>query len=120
MFLFYRDSILKLFWSQGIDSASLCSPVGSVRQPITTRFLASIDCSKIPAKIVPNPNKNFSYWSILSGGNFGQKFITTGFGNNFFIHRRIKLVFSQKQAKTCFSANIHKNWLKLADTMNNL
>ncbi len=31
---------------QGMDSASLCSPVGRYDNPIPTRFLAPIDCSK--------------------------------------------------------------------------
>ncbi len=35
---------------QGIDSASLCSLVGLYDSPIPTQFLASIDCSKIPAQ----------------------------------------------------------------------
>ncbi len=43
-----RDGILKLLRSQGIDSSSLCSSGGPVRQPIPTRFLALLDCSKIP------------------------------------------------------------------------
>jgi hypothetical protein len=34
---------------QGIHSASLCSPVSRYDNPIPTRFLALIDCSKIPA-----------------------------------------------------------------------
>ncbi len=45
----YRGSISKLFWSPGIDSASLCSLAGRYDNPIPTRFLALIDCSKIPA-----------------------------------------------------------------------
>ncbi len=34
---------------QGIDSASLCSLAGRYDNPIPTRFLVPIDCSKIPA-----------------------------------------------------------------------
>ncbi len=45
----HRDSIFKLLRSPGIDSASLCSLAGRYDNPITTRFLAPIDCSKIPA-----------------------------------------------------------------------
>jgi hypothetical protein len=33
-----------------IDSASLCSPAGQYDNPIPTRFIAPIDCSKIPAQ----------------------------------------------------------------------
>jgi hypothetical protein len=33
----------------GIDSASLCSLAGRYDNPIPTRFLAPIDCLKIPA-----------------------------------------------------------------------
>ncbi len=35
---------------QRIDSASLCSLAGRYDNPIPTMFLASIDCSKIPAQ----------------------------------------------------------------------
>jgi hypothetical protein len=34
---------------QGMNSASLCSLAGRYDNPIPTRFLASIDCLKIPA-----------------------------------------------------------------------
>ena len=34
---------------QGIDSASLCSLAARHDNPLLTRFLAPIDCSKIPA-----------------------------------------------------------------------
>ncbi len=37
-------------WFQGVDSASLCSLAVRYDNPITTRFLAPIDCSKIPAQ----------------------------------------------------------------------
>jgi hypothetical protein len=51
-----RDGFFKTFKEprnrfQGIDSASLCSPAGRYDNPIPTRFLASIDCSKIPAQV---------------------------------------------------------------------
>jgi hypothetical protein len=36
---------------QGINSASLCSLAGRYFNPIPTRFLAPIDCLKIPAQI---------------------------------------------------------------------
>jgi hypothetical protein len=35
---------------QGTHSASVCSLVGRYDNPIPTRFLAPIDCSKIPAQ----------------------------------------------------------------------
>ncbi len=35
---------------QGINSASLCSLAGRYDNPIPTRFLAPIDCLKIPAQ----------------------------------------------------------------------
>ncbi len=35
---------------QGITSASLCSPAGQYDNPLPTRFLAPIDCLKIPAQ----------------------------------------------------------------------
>jgi hypothetical protein len=35
---------------QGMNSASLCSLAGRYNNPIPTRFLASIDCLKIPAQ----------------------------------------------------------------------
>ncbi len=38
-------------WFQGINSASLCSPAGRYDNPIPTRFLAPIECLKIPALI---------------------------------------------------------------------
>ncbi len=50
--------IFKRLWSleprnrfQRINSASLCSQAGRYDNPIPTRFLASIDCLKIPALI---------------------------------------------------------------------
>ncbi len=36
-------------WFQWINSASLCSLTGQYDNPIPTRFLALIDCLKIPA-----------------------------------------------------------------------
>jgi len=36
---------------QGMNSASLCSLAGQYDNPIPTRFLAPIDCLKIPAQI---------------------------------------------------------------------
>ncbi len=48
----YRRNIFKLLRRnrfQGIDSASLCSLAGQYDNPIPTRFLAPIDCYKIPA-----------------------------------------------------------------------
>jgi hypothetical protein len=47
-----RAGIFKLWRSPGIDySASLCSLAGRYDNPIPTRFLASIDCTKIPALV---------------------------------------------------------------------
>jgi hypothetical protein len=37
---------------QGINSASLCSLAGQFDNPIPTRFLAPIDCFKIPALVL--------------------------------------------------------------------
>jgi len=37
---------------QGMNSASLCSLAGRYDNPIPTRFLAPIDCLKIPAQKV--------------------------------------------------------------------
>jgi hypothetical protein len=42
------DDVFKLLRSPGIDFASLCSMSGRYENPIPTRFLAPIDCSKIP------------------------------------------------------------------------
>jgi hypothetical protein len=57
----YKDGILALR-SQRIDSASLCSPAGQYVNPIPTRSLASIDCSKLPAQIA------ISRWSCRGEG----------------------------------------------------
>ncbi len=38
---------------QGMNSASLCSLAGRYDIPIPTRFLAPIDCLKIPAQVCP-------------------------------------------------------------------
>jgi hypothetical protein len=43
---------------QGIDSASLCSLAGRYDNPIPTRFLVPIDCSKIPAQLVDGMRKS--------------------------------------------------------------
>ncbi len=43
--------ICERLWSLGIDSASLCSLAGRYDNTIPTRFLAPIDCSKIPALV---------------------------------------------------------------------
>ncbi len=37
-------------WFQGIHSASLCGLADQYDNPIPTRFLAAIDCLKIPAQ----------------------------------------------------------------------
>jgi hypothetical protein len=45
--------ILKLLWSPGIDSKELIPPAyaleGLYNNPIPARFLAPLDCSKVPA-----------------------------------------------------------------------
>jgi hypothetical protein len=43
------EGIFKLLWIPGIDSGNLRSLAGLYNNPIPTRFLAPIDCSKIPA-----------------------------------------------------------------------
>ncbi len=40
---------------QGMNSASLCSLAGRYDNPIPTRFLAPIDCLKIPALVISSP-----------------------------------------------------------------
>jgi hypothetical protein len=39
---------------QGMNSASLCSLAGRYDNPVPTRFLAPIDCLKIPAQETRN------------------------------------------------------------------
>jgi hypothetical protein len=41
-----------------MNSASLCSLAGRYDNPIPTRFLAPIDCLKIPAQGMKNPGRN--------------------------------------------------------------
>jgi hypothetical protein len=51
----FRGGTFILLRSPGIDSinsASLCSLAGRYDNPIPTRFLALIDCYKIPALII--------------------------------------------------------------------
>jgi hypothetical protein len=55
-----RDGIFKLLRSPGIDSASLCSLAGRYDNPIPTQFLASIDCSKIPAQHTAAVGDNYT------------------------------------------------------------
>ena len=45
---------------QGFDSASLCSLAGRYDNPVPSRFLAPIDCLKIPALT----NKIFNYHNL--------------------------------------------------------
>jgi hypothetical protein len=45
-----RYGIFTSLRSPGIDSTSLCSQAGRYDNPIPSRFLAPIDCSKIPAQ----------------------------------------------------------------------
>ncbi len=51
---------------QGIDPASLCSLAGRYDNPIPTRFLATIDCSKIPA-LNPFIGGLFQIWTSNIG-----------------------------------------------------
>ncbi len=46
--IFNQESIPRSHF-QGIDSASLCGLAGRYDNPISTRFVAPIDCLKIPA-----------------------------------------------------------------------
>jgi hypothetical protein len=48
---FHHESVTVFYTlrSPEIDSASLCRLAGRYDNPIPVRFLASIDCSKIPA-----------------------------------------------------------------------
>jgi hypothetical protein len=41
---------------QGINSARICILAGRYDNPISTRFLAPIDCLKIPAQVKENKN----------------------------------------------------------------
>jgi hypothetical protein len=47
--IYSRGGIFNLLRSQGIDSVSLLAWRDGTTTPISTRFLAHIDCSKIPA-----------------------------------------------------------------------
>jgi hypothetical protein len=51
----FCDGILTFKGSPGIDATSLCSLAGRYDNLITTRFLASIDCLKIPAQLFDTP-----------------------------------------------------------------
>jgi hypothetical protein len=46
--ILYQSPNFLLLRSPGIDSASLCSLASRYDNPISTRFLAPMDCSKIP------------------------------------------------------------------------
>ncbi len=50
-FLNTRNGIFILLRIPGIDSVSLCGLAGRYDNPIPTRFLAPIDCYKIPALV---------------------------------------------------------------------
>jgi hypothetical protein len=45
----FRFPSVGIFKLQGIDSANPLQPGGPFYNPIPSRFLATIDCSKIPA-----------------------------------------------------------------------
>ncbi len=52
----YREGSFKLLRSLGTDSkesipAGICSLAGRYDNPVSTRCLARIDCSKIPAQL---------------------------------------------------------------------
>jgi hypothetical protein len=53
-FVFHRVTSARIFKPrnrfQGINSASLCSLAGQYENPIPTRFVAPIECIKIPAQ----------------------------------------------------------------------
>jgi hypothetical protein len=65
----FRDGIFKLLRIPGIDSASPCSLAGRYNNPIPTRFLAPIDCSKIPTQT----SKTGGDFNLLKGGYFYLK-----------------------------------------------
>jgi hypothetical protein len=57
------DTVFLNFLGAKIDSASLCSLVaGQYDNPIPTRFLALIDCYKIPAQKSYICSRNLSYF----------------------------------------------------------
>jgi hypothetical protein len=59
---------LKLLRSSGINSASPCPLAGWYDNPIPTRFLAPIDCSKIPAQLYTSndsPHPRFVSFSLI-------------------------------------------------------
>jgi hypothetical protein len=55
-------TIFLVLRSQRIYSPSLCSPAGRYVNPTPTRFLAPIDCYKIPAQVA------ISRWSCRGDG----------------------------------------------------
>jgi hypothetical protein len=44
---------------QGIDSTYLCSLADRYDNPIPTRFIAPIDCPKIPAQVLTTESKHY-------------------------------------------------------------
>jgi hypothetical protein len=72
-----RESIFKLFWGPGIDPASLCSLAGRYDNPIPTRFLAPLDCSKIPAQNATEGHQRKGHDSnrVLEHGGESSHFI---------------------------------------------
>ncbi len=53
---------------RGINSASLCSLEGQYDNPIPSRFLAPIDCLKIPFKIhIPKARERWVRWYNVMG-----------------------------------------------------
>ncbi len=48
---------------QGINSASLCSLAGRYNNPIPTRFLAPIDCLKIPEQELGEKRGRQQWWA---------------------------------------------------------
>jgi hypothetical protein len=58
---------------QGSNSASLCSLAGRCDNPIPIRFLAPIDCSKIPALVIkPVCRDSFEIYHCLLLISFGK------------------------------------------------
>jgi hypothetical protein len=58
---------------QGINSANLCSLADRYDNPIPTRFLAPIDCFKIPAQGVESDKQRRKY-TILKEGKSAKLF----------------------------------------------
>ncbi len=62
---------------QGTDSARLCRLAARYDKPIPTRFLAPIDCLKIPALVTASPS-NFMWGGFCSADFFLDNFRNIG------------------------------------------